>query len=195
MPPKAKFTREEIIEAALAIVREHGFSALTARALGEKLGSSARPIFTVFQSMEEVQQAVIEAAKALYKEYVDRGLSAEIAFKGVGTQYILFSINEPKLFGLLFMSEQTQIPSLTGVLPQIDESYSAILSSITNAYHVDQSAAENLYRHLWIYSHGIATLCATKMCRFTGEEISGMMTEVFKSLLIQTKAGTKNDSR
>lgn len=195
MPPKAKFTREEIIEAALAIVREHGFSALTARALGEKLGSSARPIFTVFQSMEEVQQAVIEAAKALYKEYVDRGLSAEIAFKGVGTQYILFSINEPKLFGLLFMSEQTQIPSLTGVLPQIDESYSAILSSITNAYHVDQSAAENLYRHLWIYTHGIATLCATKMCRFTGEEISGMMTEVFKSLLIQTKAGTKNDSR
>lgn len=193
MPPKAKFTREEIIEAALAIVREHGFSALTARALGEKLGSSARPIFTVFQSMEEVQQAVIEAAKALYKEYVDQGLSAEIAFKGVGTQYILFSINEPKLFELLFMSEQTQIPSLTGVLPQIDESYSAILSSITNVYHVDRSDAENLYRHLWIYTHGIATLCATKMCRFTGEEISGMMTEVFKSLLIQTKAGKKND--
>lgn len=193
MPPKAKFTREEIIDAALEIVREEGFTALTARALGKKLGSSARPIFTVFQSMEEVQQAVIEAAKALYKEYVDRGLTAEIAFKGVGTQYILFSINEPKLFGLLFMSEQAQIPSLTGVLPQIDESYSAILSSITNAYHVEQSDAESLYRHLWIYTHGIATLCATKMCRFTGEEISGMMTEVFKSLLIQTKAGKKHD--
>lgn len=193
MPPKAKFTREEIIDAALEIVREEGFTALTARALGKKLGSSARPIFTVFQSMEEVQQAVIEAAKALYKEYVDRGLAAEIAFKGVGTQYILFSINEPKLFGLLFMSEQAQIPSLTGALPQIDESYSAILSSITNAYHVEQSDAESLYRHLWIYTHGIATLCATKMCRFTGEEISGMMTEVFKSLLIQTKAGKKHD--
>ena len=29
MPPKAKFSREEIIEAALAIVREEGFDALT----------------------------------------------------------------------------------------------------------------------------------------------------------------------
>lgn len=74
MPPKAKFTREEIVEAAFSIVKADGFEALTSRALGTRLGSSARPIFTVFQSMDEVQQAVIEAAKVLYKEYVDQGL-------------------------------------------------------------------------------------------------------------------------
>lgn len=33
MPPSAKFTREEIIGAALAIVRREGMPALTARAL------------------------------------------------------------------------------------------------------------------------------------------------------------------
>lgn len=194
MPPKAKFTREEIVAAALEIVREKGFSALTARALGEKLGCSARPIFTVFRNMEEVQRAVTDAAKALYKEYVDRGLSERIAFKGVGTQYILFSVNEPKLFEHLFMSEQPQTPGLTSVLPQIDESYSAILSSITDAYRVSRTDAENLYRHLWIYSHGIAALCATKMCRFTADEINGMMTEIFTSLLTHTKARKENDS-
>ena len=63
MPPKAKFSREEIIDAAINIVREDGFDALTSRALGTKLGSSARPIFTVFQNMEEVQQVVIITAK------------------------------------------------------------------------------------------------------------------------------------
>ena len=63
MPPKAKFTKEEIIEAALNIVRTDGYEALTSRALGTYLGSSARPIFTVFKNMEEVQQAMIEAAK------------------------------------------------------------------------------------------------------------------------------------
>ena len=90
------------MEAALDIVRTEGFDALTARALGTKLGSSARPIFTVFSNMEEVQQSVTEAAKMLYKKYVRKGLSQSPAFKGVGTQYILFSINEPKLFQLLF---------------------------------------------------------------------------------------------
>lgn len=130
MSPKAKFTKAEIIEAALNIVRTAGYEALTSRAVGTYLDSSARPIFTVFKNMEEVQQAMIEAAKALYKEYINKGLTAEHPFKGVGTQYILFSVNEPKLFQLLFMREQKQIPDLSSVLPLIDESYEKILLSI-----------------------------------------------------------------
>lgn len=192
MPPKAKFTREEIVEVAFSIVKADGFEALTSRALGTRLGSSARPIFTVFQSMDEVQQAVIEAAKVLYKEYVDQGLMWENPFKGVGTQYILFSMQEPKLFQLLFMTEQPQIPGFSGVLPLIEESYEKILLSIQKYYGMNRPLAEKLYHHLWIYTHGIATLCATKMCRFTGEEINSMITEVFTSILKNIKE-YKND--
>ncbi len=192
MPPKAKFTKEEIIEAAFNIVKTDGFEALTSRALGSRLGSSARPIFTVFKNMDEVQQVVIESAKALYKEYVNQGLTYEHPFKGVGTQYILFSIHEPKLFQLLFMTEQSSIPDLSGVLPLIEESYEEILLSIQNDYGINESFAKKLYYHLWIYTHGIATLCATKMCRFTGEEISNMITEVCMSLLKNIKEEKNN---
>ena len=187
MPPKAKFTKEQIIEAALNIVKTHGFDALTARALGASLGSSARPIFSVFHSMEEVQQAVIQAAGTLYKEYVNQGLTEEHPFKGVGVQYILFSLHEPKLFQFLFMTEQPQVPDLAGMLPLIEESYDAILLSIQQDYGISQASAEQLHHHLWIYTHGIATLCATKMCRFTGEEISSMVTEVCTSILKNMK--------
>jgi len=183
MPPKAKFTKEEITKTALDIVKTDGFEALTSRELGTRLGSSARPIFTVFKNMEEVQQSVIQSAKILYKEYVNKGLAEEHPFKGVGTQYILFSVNEPKLFQLLFMTEQAQMPDLLGVLPLIEESYEKILLSIQDDYGISEQLAEKLYRHLWIYTHGIATLCATKMCRFTGDEISSTITEVFTSLL------------
>ena len=183
MPPKAKFTKEEITKTALDIVKTGGFEALTSRELGTRLGSSARPIFTVFKNMEEVQQTVIQSAKMLYKEYVNKGLAEEHPFKGVGTQYILFSINEPKLFQLLFMTEQAQTPDLFGVPPFIEESYEEILLSIQDDHGINEQLAKKLYRHLWIYTHGIATLCATKMCRFTGNEISSMITEVFTSLL------------
>ena len=193
MPPKAKFSREEIIDAAINIVREDGFDALTSRALGTKLGSSARPIFTVFQNMEEVQQVVIITAKQKYREYISKGLSQNLAFKGVGMEYILFSINEPKLFQLLFMTEQPQIPDLTGVLPLIDDSYEQILRSIQSGYGIDKSSAEILYRHLWIYTHGIATLCATNMCRFTDEEIGSMIRQVCISILKSIKAGSIDD--
>lgn len=183
MPPKAKFTREEIVSAGLEIVKADGIEALTARALGARLGSSPRPIFTVFESMEEVLSEVRMSAKKLYASYVDRGLSEEIAFKGVGTQYILFAIREPKLFRLLFMEEQENVPSISGVLPLIEENYDRIVRSVQDSYGLDIEAARKLYRHLWIYTHGIATLCATRMCSFTAEEIGSMMSEVFKGLL------------
>lgn len=193
MPPKARFTKEQVVEAALNIIREESAESLTARALGKKLGSSACPIFTVYESMEEVKRDTVKAARALYREYVKKGLSEKVAFKGVGTQYILFAMNEPKLFQLLFMTEQDAVPGIGSVLPLIDESYESILSSITSGYGVKGAAAEKLYRHLWIYTHGIAALCATKMCSFSGEEISEMMTEVFVSLLDKVKGEQDSD--
>lgn len=193
MPPKAKFTKDEIVDAALNITKKDGFSALTARALGTELGSSARPIFTVFKSMDEVQKEVLMSAKKLYTKYIEIGLSEEISFKGVGKQYILFAINEPKLFQLLFMKEQVNIPDLSGILSLIDENYEKILLSIRKDYGLDDQSAQKLYHHLWIYTHGIATLCATKMCRFTEKEIGDMLTEVFISLLKKLKEGENYD--
>ena len=145
MPPKAKFTKAQITEAAFGILREEGMENLTARALGAKLGSSACPIFTAFANMEEVQQSAIAAAKALYKEYVEKGLSETPAFKGVGMQYIQFAVHEPKLFRRLFMTEQTTVPDFDRVLPLIDQSYAEILASITENYGVTNTAAQRLY--------------------------------------------------
>lgn len=183
MPPKAKFTKDEIIETALNIVRKEGFDALTTRGLGEKLGSSARPIFTVFQSMDEVQQEVMRAARDMYDRYVENALSEERPytqrFKSVGAQYIRFAVTEPKLFQFLFMREKECPPDFKGILPIIDRNYEMILASVRDDYGMNEVSAQRFYQHLWIYTHGIASLCATGMCRFTGEEISEMMTEVF----------------
>ena len=190
MPPKSKFTRDQIIQAGLAIIRENGIEALSARTLGAKLGSSARPIFTVFQSIEEVQKEVKKSARSLYAEYIKKGLEQELAFKGVGMQYILFAVQEPKLFQLLFMSEQKQTPAVINVLPAVDDNYKDILSSVQNEYHLSGDKAEQLYRHLWIYTHGIAVLCATNMCVFTAEEINKMMTQAFQGMLKEIKGGT-----
>lgn len=193
MPPKAKFTKEQIVNAALDIIRENGTSELTARALGKRLGSSACPIFTVFDGMEEVLTETVKAAKALYNSYVKEGLKATPAFKGVGMQYVNFAVREPKLFQLLFMTEQTQNPTMENVLPVIDDNYPVILKSVEDSYVLTQNDAERLYRHLWIYTHGIAALIATNMCTFTPEETGKMLTEVRISVLSQIKGSISDD--
>ncbi len=189
MPPKAKYSKEEIINAAFDIVRNEGMSVLTARLLGAKLGTSSRPIFTAFQNMDEVQTEAIKAAKKLYASYVEKGLAEEKPFKGVGEQYIMFAVKEPKLFQLLFMSPQEGIPNVSDALLKVEDSFEKINASIQSSYGLGPATAEHLYHHLWIYTHGIATLCATGMCRFTGEEINIMISEVFVALLKNLKEG------
>lgn len=190
MPPKAKFTKEEITEAALMIVREKGVENLTARALGKKLGTSACPIFTAFESMEELQTEVVKASRKIYAQYIQRGLKFVPAFKGTGMQYILFGKNEPKLFQLLFMSE-AEIKEVDRFLPMFDENYDIILTSVRDYYALSTAEAEYIYRHMSIYSHGIATLYARKVCDFSLEDVSRMLTEVFESLLNGIKGGKK----
>lgn len=185
MPPKAKFTEAEIVGAGLAIVREEGIENLTARALGKRLGSSACPIFTVFASMADVQQAVLTEIRRIYAEYVETGLTQKEmpAFKGVGMQYIRFSVAEPNLFRILFMSEPLKKTGVSDILPVIEDHYLQILSSVQTCYSLNRTDAERLYQHLWIYTHGIAVLCATGMCSFTYGEIGNMLTEVCTAML------------
>ena len=69
MPRDYLFTKDEIVKAALDLTREKGFAAVSTRALGEKLGTFSRPVFSHFGSMGEVQQAIIQAANDLYQTY------------------------------------------------------------------------------------------------------------------------------
>ena len=48
--------------------------------------------------MEEVQQDMIKSAKLCIKDMSIKGLTTEPPVLKVGTQYILFAVNEPKLF-------------------------------------------------------------------------------------------------
>lgn len=195
MPPKAKFTRDEIIQMAFQIAKTEGLDKITARELGNRLGSSARPIFTVFENMDQIRAEVIASAKELYRQYMQQGLQQEIAFKGVGMAYITFSIREPKLFQLLFMSAGPEPTDVAHILPQIDASYEEILHSVQTPYGLDREAADRIYQHLWTYTHGIATMCATGLCKYTMEQISDRLTEIFKSLLMMEKGAYRNNDQ
>ena len=57
MAPRNKYTREEMVEAAVRVVREKGIDSLTAKALASELGVSTQPVFTCFHTIEEAKRA------------------------------------------------------------------------------------------------------------------------------------------
>ena len=110
MAPKNKFTKEEMVEAALRVVREKGMEGLSAKSMASALGTSTQPVFTAFGSMAGIKQAVYDAAVRVYDSYTEKGLREQIPFFGVGIQYIRFAREEPALYRLLFLT-QKQVPS------------------------------------------------------------------------------------
>lgn len=193
MPPKPKYTKEQIIAAALDIVSREGIDALTAKKLGHELNTSATPIFTVFNSMQEVAAEVKSAAMKRFEAYAHRTEDAIPMFKQVGMQMILFAKNEPRLYQLIFISHNSDISSFDGIYAHLGNVADECLDAIRNDYGLSENDARALFEHLWIYTFGIGTLCVTGMCDFTQEEISGMLTRDFTAMmmLLKSKKGTE----
>ena len=189
MPPKPKFTREEIVAAALALVSRKGTEALTARELGDALGSSARPIFTVFQNMEELQSAVREAAMRRFERYAEHRLPDMPLFKQVGMQMVLFGVQEPKLYQLLFMQENRGAVSFDDVFGARGDTAELCIRAIEADYALSREEARLLFEHVWIYTFGIGALCATRVCRFSEEQLGQMLSTEFQAMMLLVRSG------
>ena len=103
MPPKPRFTREEIVDAALDIVLRKGIETLTARELGDT---------------------------------VERCIEA-----------------------------------------------------VCRDYDLSPAQARVLFEHVWIYTFGVGALCATRVCRFSEEQLGRMLSTEFQAMMLLVKSG------
>ena len=179
MPPKIKVTKENILSAAVELVRECGAEALNARALAKKLGSSTKPIFSNYTSMEELKQEVIKSAEGIYKNYLNADMEKGEypPYKASGMSYIRFAGEQQELFKLLFMRDRTdeQIPdSFDGINP--------IIEIIQRNTGLDRKAAELLHLEMWSCVHGIAVMTATGFLKLDTVTVSQMLTDIYSGL-------------
>lgn len=172
MPPKVKFPKEEIVSAALNVARRKGLYGVTTRDIAAELSISTRPIFTFFRSMDEVRDAIRDAARAEYSRYAMEGLSAAIPFYGFGMQYIRFAREEPELYRMLFLSSDTADNAMT----EMERSKELARESLMRIYHMDATTADRYFRDLWLVVHGIATLIVTGACPYDDAEIGKILT-------------------
>lgn len=166
MPPTAKFTRDEIIDRALRVVREKGADAVTARGVAAALGMSSRPIFTWFSSMEELKAGVCAAAEGIFQRYIDSGLRERIPFLGVGMSVVRFAKEEPELYKLLFLS-----PAESGVVTGVSaDGRGVVRRSVMDVYHMSAAEADCYFSHLWLTAYSMASMTAMGHRSFSEDE-------------------------
>ena len=70
MPPKAKITKDMILDAAMEIAREEGAENINARTVSEKLHCSTQPVMYHFATIEELKKAVYAKVDRYHSEYL-----------------------------------------------------------------------------------------------------------------------------
>ena len=184
MAPRNKFTREEMVEAAVRVVRTKGLDSLTAKALAAELGVSTQPVFTCFHTIEEAKNEVRQAAEKLYESYVTKGLDMPIPFYGFGMEYIRFAKEEPELYRLLFLDVRET--DRGGVMNELNRSQDMAREPLQSIYHIDEVTADRYFRDMWLVVHSLATLIVTGECPYSEEEIGKILTgfsvSIFKAM-------------
>lgn len=180
MPRKALFSKEEIIEKALFIMRTKGPDALTARELGAALGCSARPIFTLFRSMDEVCEEVDRAAKRVFEDYVADVTDYEPAFKEFGMRLVRFAKEENQLFRYLFFRNNNS----TGQLYAVAQ---ACLKDISWEYGLTSKQLHVLYDQMWTFTCGLAALSANNQDSYTDKVVGRMLSLQYVAILSEIK--------
>ena len=180
MPPKAKFTAQEIINAAVEITRTKGFNAVTAREVGAVLGVSSRPLFTYFDTVEQLKREVYLYASNLYKKYLEDGLKMPVPFRGVGQQYIMFAKDEPELYKILFLMPPSGISG--GAMDALRLSQNLVRDSLMQVYNIDGKTADKYFQNLWLVAFSFATLIVTNDCPYTDEQMWSIFSDISLSV-------------
>lgn len=175
------FTKEEILNAALELTRKKGFDAVTARALGAELGTSPRPIFSLFENMADVQQSVLKAADELYQSYLVADMSSGKypPYKASGMAYIRFAREEKELFKLLFMRDRTAEDKDRNEISKETEQLTELIRKQVN---ITKEQAVMFYLEMWAYVHGIAAMIATGFYDWSEELCSKTLTDMYQGL-------------
>ena len=179
MPPKVKFTKDEIVHAALNVARVKGLAAVTTRDIAAELSVSTRPIFTYFKSMAEVREAILHAAEKIYQEYLSVGLREPVPFYGFGMQHLRFACEEPQLYRMLFLDSSA---GKNRAMTTLDQARGLVHDCVTKIYLMDGKTADRLIRDMWLVVHSLGTLIVTGGCSYTMSEMGAILTGFCLSL-------------
>ena len=176
MPPKVKVTKEDIVLAAMEIVRREGVAAINARTIAAQLGCSTQPIFSNFAKREELKAAVIAQAEALCNQYLQTEVESGKypVYKASGMAYIRFAKEESALFRLLFMRDRGGETE-----GGADHLFTRMVTVVQGNTGLNFTDAQVFHLEMWAYVHGIATMMATGFFLPDWELVSRMLSDAY----------------
>lgn len=183
MPPKAKITKDMVINAAFEVARETGAENINARTVSKKLNCSTQPVMYHFASIEELKRAAYAKADWYHTEYLmNIRESQEDVMLGIGLNYIRFAIEEPHLFRFLFQSGFAVENSLLEMINS--EELKPVISAMQEAMSMNIEQTKEIFITLALFVHGYASIIANNSLEYNEKLIATHLERVYKGAIL-----------
>lgn len=189
--PKAKISREMIIDAAFETAKLCGADNVNARIVAERLGCSTQPVMYHFAKIEELKRAVYEKADRYHTEYLMNVSEPQNGVMlGIGLNYIRFAIREPNLFRFLFQSGFAVENSLLEMINS--EELKPVLDIMQNEMKMNARQTKEVFLIIAMFAHGYASIIANNSLEYDEKLIAEHLTLTYSGAVLAVKEN-KND--
>ena len=177
--PKAKITRDMVIEAAFAVARTAGAELVNARTVAQELGCSTQPVMYHFATIEALKRAVYAKADRYHSDYL---MKTEDVPLGIGLNYIRFAIEEPHLFRFLFQSGF----AVEGSLPEMLDSaeLTPILAAMQGALGMSAAQTKHIFLTAALFTHGYASIIANNGLEYNEAAAAKHLEQVWRGAVL-----------
>lgn len=189
--PKQRITKEMVVDAAFEIARKSGVDQATVKAIAEKLGCSAQPIYSYCQNMDGLRNSVAEKARAFVREYVSGSIDKNDLFRSTGRAYVRIAKEEPHVFRMFLFQERKNISSLDDLYRA--ETNPAVAEIIAKKLNLPIRAAKQLHLHMLIYTIGIGTVFSVTSSSISEDEIFSQQEQAYQAFLKYVLEGSINE--
>lgn len=191
MPPNIKYTKEEVIRAAVSVVEENGLGSLTARSVAVKLGSSTAPVYSHFATMDELAPEVIRETQRVLLEYTSRPYTDRV-FLNMGTGVAMFACEHNKLYKALMLEGD----SYGDVVHEFIDILEFELTKDIRFRSLSDSERRVLLRKMWTFTHGLASLICVGLIKDCDQNyIIKTLMDVGSDVIGATLAKHQNDTK
>lgn len=177
MPPKAKVTKDMVVDAAVEVARQQGVQSINARTVASQLGCSTQPVMYHFSTIDELRRAAYAKADALHSAYLMQGSPDVDPLLSIGLSYIRFAKEEPLLFRFLFQSDYAQ---KNGLLETIEApELVPVLDVVQQKAALDRAQIKEIFLIVALFAHGCASLIANGAIEYDESPIAANLERCF----------------
>ena len=191
MPPKAKITKEMIVDVAFGIIQREGVDKVTARSISQQLNCSTQPVLYHFATVEDIKKAVYKKADAYHSDYI---MNMENDYGDpmltMGMNYINFARKERNIFQFLFQSNEFSGASILELLEM--EEILPLLTVLQQELELSLEEVNEVFSTLFIFVHGYASLYANNTMIYEEANVISAVEKVFEGAICVLK-GDQNE--